>query len=239
MKVIDNLGRKLNGAVCLFAGIFLCLFIILPLKTEACGWWGDGSSEDSDNIKGEDEEDESADPTYQTKVGNRFRKGEGVTKDYSIALYWYHKAADQGFAGAYNNLAIMYEQGLGIPKDIPEAVKWYRKAAEHKDAYAQHSLGRMYRNGEGVPQNPAEAAKWTGRAAEQGHHSAFRDMGDMYWNGSGVTQSNIRAYMWWRLSVLHGHIGSKKLLDTAAAKMPSSHVAEAEKLAQNWMQMNK
>jgi TPR repeat protein len=237
MKVIDNHKAKLNETVFLIAVTILCLLIILPMKTEACGWWGDGSSDDSDYT--EWKEDESADPAYQTKVGNRFRKGEGVTKDYSIALYWYHKAADQGFAGAYNNLAVMYEQGHGVPKNIPEAVKWYQKAAEHKDAYAQHSLGKMYKNGEGVPGNPEEAAKWISRAAEQGHHSAFRDMGDMYWDGSGVPQNNIRAYMWWKLSVLHGHLDSKKLLDTAAAKMLSSHVDEAEKLAQDWMQKNK
>jgi TPR repeat protein len=238
MKVFDNHKGKLNEAGCLVAVTFLCLMIIFPLKTEACGWWGDGSLDD-DDIEWEEEEDESSDPAYQTKVGNRFRKGEGVTKDYSIALYWYLRAAEQGFAGAYNNLAVMYEQGLGVPKNIPEAVKWYRKAAEHKDAYAQHSLGRMYRNGEGIPRNPAEAAKWIGRAAEQGHHGAFRDMGNMYWNGSGVSQSKIRAYMWWKLSFLYGHKDSKKLIDSAVANMSSSHVDEAEMLAQEWLRKHK
>jgi TPR repeat protein len=212
------------------------------LKANACGWFGE-SQYDDDSVSEETElssvlekDDKIIDPASQTKTGNLFRKGDGVEKDYVKAVHWYRKAANQGFAGAQNNLAVMYEQGLGVPKNKPEAAMWYIKAAEQHNANAQHSIGIMYRDGEGVPQNFEEAAKWISKAAEQSHNGALRDIGEMYWKGLGVSQNNILAYMWWRLGALHGDKESERLLDIAAVKMKSSHVDEAQKLAQEWMQ---
>jgi TPR repeat protein len=236
-------ARKLKLTIFLAHISFLCWLIIFPLKAGACGWAGDAEHNDNDSILADFEGapvlDEHAliiDPATQTSKGNLYRKGNGVARDYEKAVHWYRKAAEQGFAGAQNNLAGMYEEGLGIPKNKSEAAKLYLKAAEQHNAYAQHSIGRMYRDGEGVPRNLNEAAKWISKAAEQRHHTAFRDMGDMYWKGLGVSQNNIRAYMWWRLSALHGDKESERLLVIVTAKMNSSSVDEAETLAQEWMQ---
>ncbi len=233
-------------AICLVHVAFLCWLIIFPLKAEACGWYGEDKYDDDDSVLIEievspvlDENDMIIDPATQTKIGNLYREGKGVARDYVKAVHWYSKAAKQGFVGGQNNLAVMYEQGLGVTKNKSEAAKWYLTAAEQYNANAQHSIGRMYRDGEGVPQNLEEAAEWIGKAAEQSHSGAFRDMGEMYWKGLGVSQNNIRAYMWWRLGALHGDKESGKLLDIAAAKMNSSTVAEAQKLAQEWMQKHK
>ncbi len=222
---------------------FLCLLISLPVKGEACGWYGENQYDDDESIyvdsegsPAHEENDLIIDPTAQTNMGNLYKNGNGVAKDYVKAVHWYRKAANQGFAGAQNNLAVMYEQGLGVPKNISEAAKWFRKAAEQSNAYAQHSIGKLYLDGEGVPKNLDEAAKWINRAAEQSHHNAFRDMGVLYWNGLGVSQNNIRAYMWWKIGALHGDKESNKLLDIATAKMKSSRISEARKLAQEWMQ---
>jgi TPR repeat protein len=225
--------RNLKVAIWLVYVAFLCWLIIFPLKAEACGWYGDAEDDDDYESGGLTWIDN---PEIQTETGNRYKEGKDVPRDYKEAVYWYRRAAEQGFAGAQNNLAVMYEQGLGVPKDESEAVKWYRKAAEGQNAKAQHSLGVMYRDGRGIPHDLGEAAKWISRAAEQSHHSAFRDMGEIYWKGLGVSQNNIRAYMWWRLGTLQGDKESERLLGIAAAKMNSSHVAEAEKLAQDWMQ---
>jgi TPR repeat protein len=241
-KMKRNEGN-LKVAICLAQVAFLCWLIVSPLKANACGWFGEGQYDDDDSVSEETElsplfekDDKIIDPASQTKTGNLFRKGDGVEKNYVKAVYWYRRAANQGFAGAQNNLAVMYEQGLGVPKNKSEAAKWYRKAAEQHNAYAQHSIGKMYLDGEGVPQNFEKAAKWISKAAEQSHNRAFRDMGEMYWKGLGVSQNNILAYMWWKLGVLHGDKESERLLDIVAAKMKSSHVDEAQKLAQEWMQ---
>ncbi len=39
-----------------------------------------------------------------------YENGEGVAKDDKQAVYWYRKAADQGYASAQYNLGLMYEK---------------------------------------------------------------------------------------------------------------------------------
>ena len=224
----------------------LFIFVLLPSQTSACGWWGDGERDDDDDVIWVEAdgkpllEDELPidDPETQTMLGNRFRKGDGDGRNYDKALEWYRMAAKQGFAGAQNNLGAMYEQGLGLSKDEAEAARWYRKAAEQGNAYAQHSLGSMYREGRGVPQDLVEAAVWIRRAAEQGHLGAFRELGKMYWKGSGFPQNDVLAYMWWRIAAIHGDEEGDRLRRMAAAKMMPGPIAEAEEMAQGWIEKN-
>jgi TPR repeat protein len=244
MKTIEQ-TNFLQGSTFAACFVFFCWLILIPSNLEACGWWGDGESDDDvievDSARDQisDEEASTDDPKIQTKIGNRYKTGEGAVKNYEEAVNWYRKAAEQGFAAAQNNLAVMYEKGLGVPKDDSEAAKWYRKAAEKQEAHAQHSLGIMYRDGRGIPQDFEEAVKWLRKAAEQGHQGAFRDMGEMYWKGLGVSRNDVLASMWWRLAVMHGDEESERLLSKVTAKMTSSSVLESEKLAQEWIQRNK
>src|ERR1035441_245185 len=43
------------------------------------------------------------------------------------------KAAERGYGGAQNNLAIAYALGQGVPKDLVEASKWFALGAAHGD----------------------------------------------------------------------------------------------------------
>jgi hypothetical protein len=236
----------LTFAACIFFVCFICLLITFPSNIEACGWAGDGESDiDDDDVTWidsagdqiSDEEISSDDPEIQTKIGNRYKTGEGAVQNYGEAVKWYRKAAEQGFAGAQNNLAVMYEKGLGVPKSDSEAAKWYLRAAVKQEAHAQHSVGIMYRDGRGIPQNFEEAIKWIRRSAEQGHKGAFRDMGEIY--SKGVTRNDVLACMWWKLAVMYGDEESEKLLSRMTAEMTSSSIIKSEKLAEEWMRKNK
>jgi TPR repeat protein len=48
-----------------------------------------------------------------------------VLKDYKQAVYWYQKAADQGYAEAQSNLGIAYAFGKGVLKDDKQSVLVY------------------------------------------------------------------------------------------------------------------
>ncbi|WP_052102780.1 tetratricopeptide repeat protein [Porphyromonas gulae] len=72
-----------------------------------------------------------------------YNEGYGVSQDYSEAVKWYRKAAEQGNAHAQNNLGEMYEKGYGVSQDYSEAVKWYLKAAEQGNNEAQYNLHKM------------------------------------------------------------------------------------------------
>jgi uncharacterized protein len=88
-------------------------------------------------------------------------------QDDKQAIAWYHKAAEQGYAEAQNNLGVMYANGKGSAQDDKQAAYWFRKAAEQGEAIAQFNLGGMYFNGTGVPKDYAQAYLWTSLAAAQ------------------------------------------------------------------------
>jgi len=67
----------------------------------------------------------------------------GVDKNYSTAVEWYRKAAEQGYEGAQFNLGVMYDKGWDVDKNELTAVEWYRKAVEQGHAIAQYSIDRM------------------------------------------------------------------------------------------------
>ena len=61
-------------------------------------------------------------------TGYMYANGEGAPQDNVIAVKWYRKAAEQGYADAQYNLGFMYANGDGVPEDDATAVKWYTKA---------------------------------------------------------------------------------------------------------------
>lgn len=134
----------------------------------------------------------------QFKLGSMFAFGNGVTRNFTKALYWYRKAAEQGNAEGQNALGVMYKNGQGGPQNYSKAVHWYRKAADQGLAHAQYNLGVMYYQGQGVAKSYAQAVTWYRKAAKQGLARAQYLVGLMYEKGQGVPQSYARAAKWYR-----------------------------------------
>ncbi|MDP7503376.1 MAG: tetratricopeptide repeat protein [Nitrospinota bacterium] len=55
--------------------------------------------------------------------------GWGVPKDYKLAVKWYRKSAEQGYALGQFNLGWMYRKGLGVPKDYVLSHMWFNLSA--------------------------------------------------------------------------------------------------------------
>lgn len=87
--------------------------------------------------------------------------------DYTTARRLLHPLAEQGVAGAQNDLGVIYYYGQGVPQDYAEAAKWFWLAADQGLAVAQLSLGQMYAAGEGVPQDYVRAHMWFNLSAAQ------------------------------------------------------------------------
>jgi TPR repeat protein len=82
------------------------------------------------------------DPGQQFTLGEQYYYGRGVAQDYTQAMEWYRKAAEQGHAAAQNKLGVMLATGRGVAKNEAQAVEWYRKAAEQGNKPAQDELRR-------------------------------------------------------------------------------------------------
>ena len=95
-------------------------------------------------------------------------------KNYTEAIKYFKKSADQGYDSAQTSLGNMYRAGLGVTQSYSEAVRLYRLAADQGYAIAQYNLGTMYENGEGVTRNYSEARKWYTLSANQGNDYSIK-----------------------------------------------------------------
>ena len=137
--------------------------------------------------------------------GEQFRFGLGVNKNFTKAVSWYHKAAQQGYSIAQYNLGNHYYFGKGVKKDVSKATAWYRKAAEQGYAPAQYNLGRLYEFGKGVKKDVSKAAAWYRKAAEQGYARAQYNLGELYEFGKGVKKDVSKAAAWYRKAAEQGY----------------------------------
>jgi TPR repeat protein len=123
--------------------------------------------------------------------------------------------------------------------DYATAVREFRPLAEQGDASAQYNLGVMYENGRGVPQDYAAAVGWYRKAAEQGEAYAQYNLGVMYDNGRGVPQDYVHAHKWFNLAATSGNKIATKNRNIIAKKMTPAQIAEAQKLAREWIERRK
>jgi TPR repeat protein len=89
-----------------------------------------------------------------------YENGWAVKQDYTEAARWYRKAAERGYGGAQNHLALLYAQGLGVPKDLVEAEKWFELGETHGD-----HLGPEIRANVSKDLTPAQLAEARSRVA--------------------------------------------------------------------------
>ena len=71
--------------------------------------------------------------------------------------------------------------------------------------------------------------------AEQGDAIAQSNLGVMYEFGLGVPQDYVQAHMWFDLAAEQGSKKAQKNRDTAASQMTPDQIAEAQRLAREWM----
>ena len=138
-------------------------------------------------------------------LGNEFYYGlNGKKTDYSEAVYWYRKAAEQGHIEALFSLANCYNYGRGTAHDYHKAKALYEKAAEQGHIEAQYHLGRCYKKGFGTSPDPCLAFQWFLKSAEQGYALAQNNVGVCYEEGIGVAVDERQAILWYQLSYKQG-----------------------------------
>ena len=71
---------------------------------------------------------QTGDAKAQNLIGFMLYFGELAPQNRYAAHHWFHRAADQGDAGAQFNLAVMHYLGAGVRKDLREAEYYFRLA---------------------------------------------------------------------------------------------------------------
>ena len=103
-------------------------------------------------------------------------------------------------------------------------------------AIMQAALAEMYVFGKCVPQDDELAFFWSQKAAEQGNRWGQFLLGGAYFRGQGTPKDYVLAYMWFNLAAAQGHEASGAVRDLLAdQEMTSEQVAEAQRLAREWV----
>lgn len=110
------------------------------------------------------------------KLADKYRKGDGVPRDYIFAASLYRKAADQGNAIAQCNLATLYYLGTGVKKDLNLAATLYKMSSMGGSSLATYKLGKMHFEGIAVTHNMSQAILLFQDAARKGCSQAIEEL---------------------------------------------------------------
>lgn len=153
-----------------------------------------------------------------------FLKQEGVDQDLVESTKWFLKAAENGDAGAQDELGDAYYNGRGTDENLAEAIKWYEKAAAQDNNFSQFSLGRIYYYGEGIKKEKGTAFSWYMKSAQGGNVYAKAMLGYMYQQGDGV-QKNIPEAIKWNESVINDPLYGKLNLEGGPSNIARINLA--------------
>ena len=172
---------------------------------------------------------EAGDKTATRQLGDAYYAGRGgVEQNFSEAMRWYTKLAQQGDVRAQTTLGLMYSRGYGVAKDPQAAQRWWSFAAAANDAGAQYNLGTVYASGDGVAQDHARAAQWYLKAAGRNHVQALFNLGMLYYEGKGVPRNPVQSYYWLKLAALHGDDLAPDMLAKVGAGLTADQLKDAE-----------
>ncbi len=118
---------------------------------------------------------QAPDPRANFNLGQHYRQGYGVKRDYKKAIINYKIAAKQGHADASNSLGYMYRNGLGIKANKQIARDYYIEAATKGNVYAINNLGTLAQS-EG---DYRRARQWYRKAANKGHKVAIKNLANL------------------------------------------------------------
>jgi uncharacterized protein len=138
--------------------------------------------------------------------------------NYSDAMKWYLKAADQGSA-AECNMGSLYAEGHGVPQNYQEAMKWFQISAGQGNASAECNIGILFEMGRGVAQDSREAMKWFQMSASRGNALAEYNIGLLYAKGHGVPQDDPEAMKWYQKAAAQGFGPAQKVMEDVKKAM--------------------
>ena len=221
--------------------VFLVVFAVPAWASVQAGLEAYERGEYTEAVRWYRQAADEGDPEAQYNLGVMYNFGRGVPQSDAQAMMWYREAAGQGIADAAFRLGFMYASGAGYPI-------WL-----HDQFYDEEAFDNAGRD---VPQDDAEALKWHRIAAEQGHALAQYSLGVMYVDDKGVPRDDVQAHLWFNLAATLLQSRQDVSIDPSfqgvtldkfpllpfqlggtVERMTPEQLAEARRLAREWMEM--
>ena len=150
------------------------------------------------------------DKRCQNQLGIWYEFGLGTEQNFELALKWYEKAAEQGYAAAYGNIGHLYYKGDGVEKDFQKFFKYSSIGADKNHPGCQYYLGFCYLKGIGVEKDYAKAFFLFNKSAEQDYASAFFSLANCFYKGYGVEKSIKQTIHFLTKAAEAGHVAAIK-----------------------------
>lgn len=141
-------------------------------------------------------------------------KGIGTSKNHKLAIEWFFKSAISGYASAYKNIVLIYDQEdvdvTGKPAE--KVFEYFENAVQNGDAEDKYFFALCYYYGIGVDINDELAFYWLNESAKQGDDEAMNALGGFYLEGIGVEASIEKAILSYTKAAKLGNKSSMKHL---------------------------
>ncbi|WP_299018184.1 tetratricopeptide repeat protein [uncultured Photobacterium sp.] len=83
-------------------------------------------------------------PEVKTMIGDLFKFGELLPRDYDLAIHWYTEAAKEGDIPAMIELGAYYASGATGKVDCANAIKWFNEASNGGSLDSKRNLVWLY-----------------------------------------------------------------------------------------------
>lgn len=143
---------------------------------------------------------QKGDPSACLWIGFFYATGEGVTCNYTEAIKWLTKAADNKVPSSYNLLGNCYFR----LENYQEAIVWYKKAVEDEYTNSNGALSNTTGSLLGICyyrlKNYQEAIVWLKKAIENGDTDSYFWLGRCY----SIQQNYQEATVWFKKAIENG-----------------------------------
>ncbi len=147
-------------------------------------------------------------------LGMIYMQGLTERADSAKAIYWFEKAGNAGYKGAYHNLGLMFKNGSNcVKQNFEKACHYFRLGAELGSVTCCHAYGFMLYKGLGCKQNYEQAFNMFSKGLDKDYTPALYMAGLCYRNGYGVKKDDnmARAYLY-RASLLSYSAATEELI---------------------------
>ena len=172
--------------------------------------------------QGDEDAQEALEELQAAKAAKLYEAGQSFYErnDFTQAVAYFRKAAEQGYDEAQCHLGYCYEYGWGVTMDWAVAEQWYSKAAAQDHEYAKVALQvlqatedpqKLYETGKSFrdQHDYEQAVRYFRKAADQGYAAAQYHLGCCYEHGDGVPKKYAEAVEWYRKAAEQGYAASQ------------------------------
>lgn len=163
-----------------------------------------------------------------------FSNEESQASETKVAFEKMAELVKQGNPDAIHGTALLL-LSTGQPNDLANAVHFLKMNSKNGYSESQYYLARLYLNGQGVPQDFTKGIELLNLSAKSRNSSAHNALAALYLTGTHFLQDDVLAHVHFNIAASLGDKEAIQFRDKLNAQLSKEQIAEAQKLAREWL----